>query len=249
MKDERALLDTLSAALAEAPIAFALDGASPTGQRFPSRSLATMVLALLVGGHLAVVLTILVNEAVFWRMIDAGQRYFLIGHPKPWVISLLVGGFFGLFALHTFIALRKLPWPVGPVRTLTAWAHHLRHPDTALWLSQLITGFALFFLCTSHLYAMVATPSLTSPQFAPLPLGSAHFWALLMVLLFGVEFHGGMALYRRAVAQRGHSTTPHGAPRPLIRLRRGLTTFFVTLLLSSLAAYLKIGSEHQLPVW
>ena len=152
MKDERALLDTLSAALAEAPIALALDGASPTGQRFPSRSLATMVLALLVGGHLAVVLTILVNEAVFWRMIDAGQRYFLIGHPKPWVISLLVGGFFGLFALHTFIALRKLPWPAGPARTLTAWAQHLRHPDTALWLSQLITGFALsssaLLICT-----------------------------------------------------------------------------------------------------
>ena len=39
----------------------------------------------------------------------------------------------------------------------------MRHEDTTLWFWQVLTGFALFFLASVHLYLMLTQPDLIGP--------------------------------------------------------------------------------------
>jgi fumarate reductase subunit C len=63
------------------------------------------------------------------------------------------------------------------------------------------------------------------------------------VLLFLVELHGGIGLYRLAV-KWGDFKDAQAARRTLKRLKWGLTVFFLVLGLTTLAAYIKLGMEH-----
>ena len=83
------------------------------------------------------------------------------------------------------------------------------------------------------------------------PFGSADrvwsdlLWPLYLVLLFAVELHAGIGLYRLAV-KWGWFTgkTPDVTRRRLMRLKWALTAFFIVLGLATLAAYVRIGIEH-----
>jgi len=68
-------------------------------------------------------------------------------------------------------------------------------------------------------------------------------WPLYLVLLFLVELHGGIGLYRLAL-KWGDFRDAGAARRKLNRLKWGLTGFFLVLGLLTLAAYIKLGMEH-----
>jgi len=68
-------------------------------------------------------------------------------------------------------------------------------------------------------------------------------WPLYLALLFMVELHGGVGLYRLAV-KWGDFSDPKSARRKLKRLKWAFTVFFLGLGLLSLAAYIKLGIEH-----
>ncbi|MEP7283707.1 MAG: hypothetical protein ABI696_17140, partial [Rubrivivax sp.] len=83
------------------------------------------------------------------------------------------------------------------------------------------------------------------------PFGSAdrmwsdHFWPLYLVLLFVVELHGGVGLYRLAMKWGWFAGADDAATRRRLKtLKWALTAFFLVLGLASLAAYVKIGIEH-----
>jgi fumarate reductase subunit C len=70
-------------------------------------------------------------------------------------------------------------------------------------------------------------------------------WPLYLLLLFAVELHGGVGLYRLAVKWGWfESTDPQRTRARLKRAKWVLTGIFVALGLVSLAVYVKIGLDH-----
>ena len=88
---------------------------------------------------------------------------------------------------------------------------------------------------------------------------SGRCWPLYLVLLFCVELHGGIGLYRLAVKWgwfAGHGPERDAASGSSA-LKWALTVFFLVLGLATLAAYIKIGirasrpsyGERYTPAW
>jgi len=66
------------------------------------------------------------------------------------------------------------------------------------------------------------------------------------VLLLAVEVHGGVGLYRLAVKWGWFGSADANAMRHRLKLAKwALTGFFLVLGFATLAAYIKIGIEHQ----
>ena len=147
--------------------------------------------------------------------------------------------------MHALLALRKFPSDYQQARAFRAHARGMRHSDTTLWWWQVLTGFALFFLVSIHLYVMLTQPDRIGPFASADRVWSDHFWPLYLVLLFAVELHGGIGLYRLAIKWGWfEGTDPPATRRRLKLLKWGLTAFFLVLGLATLAAYIKIGIDH-----
>jgi fumarate reductase subunit C len=82
-------------------------------------------------------------------------------------------------------------------------------------------------------------------------------WPLYLVMLFAVEFHGGIGLYRLAMKWGWlEGADPAITRRRLKALKWVLTVFFLVLGIATLLAYIKIGighaphyGEHYVPAW
>jgi fumarate reductase subunit C len=108
-----------------------------------------------------------------------------------------------------------------------------------------VTGFALFFLATIHLWIMLTRPHLIGPYESADRVWTDMYWPLYLVLLFVVELHGGIGLYRLCVKWGWFaSAEPNASRRRLKTLKWALTVFFIALGLTTLAAYIKLGIEH-----
>ena len=221
---------------------------SPRIDHWPARldllqSSSGLVLGLFMWLHMLFVASILLGNDAMWTVARFFEGYFFFGRSLPWLVSAFVATVFSLFVLHAWLALRKFP---------TQWRQHaafwrhmraLRHEDTFLWFVQVITGFAMFFLAPVHLYLMLAHPELIGPYESADRVWSGRMWPLYLVLLFLVEVHGGIGLYRLAV-KWGQYKNPSAMRRRLKQVKWGLTAFFLALGLLTLAAYVKLGMEH-----
>ena len=71
-------------------------------------------------------------------------------------------------------------------------------------------------------------------------------WPLYFLLLFAVEIHGVVGLYRLAVKWGWfEAETPERTRGRLKTAKWVISLFFVVLGLASLAAYVKIGIDHS----
>jgi succinate dehydrogenase subunit C len=69
---------------------------------------------------------------------------------------------------------------------------------------------------------------------------------LYLVLLFSVEIHGGVGLYRLAVKWGWFEGKDPARSRILLkRLRNGIIVFFIVLGMTTLAAEMKFGYQHR----
>jgi fumarate reductase subunit C len=221
---------------------------SPRIDRWPARldvlqSSSGLILGLFMWLHMLFVASILLGNDAMWAVARFFEGYFFFGRPLPWLVSAFVATVFALFVLHAWLALRKFP---------TQWRQHaafwrhmsaMRHEDTFLWFVQVITGFAMLFLAPVHLYLMLAHPELIGPYESADRVWSGRMWPLYLVLLFLVELHGGIGLYRLAL-KWGQYKDPLAMRRRLKQVKWGLTAFFLVLGLFTLAAYVKLGREH-----
>ena len=210
-----------------------------------AQSATGLVLALFMWGHMFFVSSILLGKDAMWTITKFFEGYFFLGRSYPWVVSIAVAGVIALIALHAGLALRKFPANYGQYAAFRAHMRVLRHEDTTLWAWQVATGFALFFLASVHLYVMLSRPDRIGPFESSDRVWSDHFWPLYLILLFAVELHAGIGLYRLAVKWGWFEGPDAGATRvKLKRLKWALTVFFLALGLATLAAYVKIGIEH-----
>jgi len=222
----------------------------PRKSRWPARldlaqSVSGGVLALFMWGHMFFVSSILISPDVMWMVTKAFEGYFIFGTPYPLIVSGVVAVVLALVVSHALLAMRKFP---GNWRQLNLFVAHrklLAHEDTTLWWVQAVTGFALFFLASVHLYQMLMHPGAIGPYESAARVWHG-WWPLYLVLLLAVELHGGIGLYRLAVKWGWmDSADPERSRRRLRTAKWALTVFFLALGLVTLGAYLRIGQAQQ----
>ncbi len=222
----------------------------PRKSRWPARldwaqSASGLVLGLFMWGHMFFVSSILLGKDVMWTVTKAFEGYFFFGRSLPWLVSAVVAVILFLLVLHALLAVRKFPINYRQLREFRDHARDMKHGDTTLWWWQVVTGFSLFFLASMHLYVMLTRPDSIGPYGSADRIWTDHYWLLYLVLLFAVELHGGIGLYRLAVKWNWFGgANPDVARGRLKTLKWALTVFFLALGLATLAAYVKIGIEH-----
>jgi len=239
--------------MASSPNVVAGVGLSDRAQksRWPARmdlaqSLSGLVLGLFMWGHMFFVSSILLGKDAMWTITKFFEGYFIFGRSYPGMVSVIVGGVLLLIVLHAFLAMRKFPANYRQWQTFSAHRALMQHGDTTLWWIQVITGFALFFMASVHLYQMLMHPGLIGPYESSDRVWSGRWWPLYLVMLFAVELHAGIGLYRLAV-KWGWFVGPdaNAGRRRLQMVKWAMTAFFLVLGLATLAAYIKIGIEHE----
>jgi fumarate reductase subunit C len=221
-------------------------------RRWPARldflqSASGLALGLFMWVHMFFVATILLGEQAMWTVARFFEGYFIFGRPVYGLVSALVAVIVTLFVVHAALALRKFPANYRQYREIRDHSKQMRHEDTTLWYWQVVTGFALFFLASVHLYIMLTQPDRIGPFESADRVWSDTMWPLYLVLLFAVEFHGGVGLYRVALKWgwfEGEGKDPVATRHKLRVFKWGLTGFFLVLGLLTLAAYMKIGIDH-----
>jgi fumarate reductase subunit C len=230
--------------------ALAVGVATTPKSRTPARldflqSASGLALALFMWGHMFFVSSILLGNDAMWTITKLFEGYFFFGRAYPGIVSFIVACVIVLLVMHAFLALRKFPIDWRQYRTFRAHMKHMRHEDTTLWFWQVVTGFALFFLATVHLYVMLTRPGLIGPFESADRVWSDRYWPLYLVLLFVVELHGGIGLYRLCVKWGWFEGSDPNASRKRLKTAKWvLTVFFLVLGLATLGAYIKLGIEH-----
>lgn len=204
-----------------------------------------LLLVLFMWAHMGFVSSILLGKDAmyFVARLFEGEPFF--GKPYPILVSLVAAVVFVLFVVHAVLALQKFPSSYRQYRALHFHLGWFRHPDTLLWILQVVTGFALFFLASVHLYQMAFHPGDIGPYASADRVWTGRMWPLYLVMLFAVELHGGIGFYRLLVKWGVFlGDNPKRNRRRLQKIKWGITVFFLALGLVTLAAYMKIGYEH-----
>jgi fumarate reductase subunit C len=210
------------------------------------QSASGLFLGLFMWGHMAFVSSILISKDAMWWVTKMFEGQFVFGRPYPAIVSCVVALVSVMFVLHAVLAMRKFPANFREYHNFRGHRRMLRHEDTTLWWVQAVTGFALFFLASVHLYQMLVHPGNIGPYESADRVWSGRWWPLYLALLFAVELHGGVGLYRLVVKWGWFEGEDPNRTRALLkRFKWGITVFFLTLGLLTLAAYMKIGYEHR----
>lgn len=218
--------------------------------RWPARldfaqSATGLLLVLFMCLHMFFVSSILLGKETFWTICRAFEGLFVFGQPHVWMVSIIVGGVIALLVLHALLAVRKFPISYRQYRIYRDHMQMMHHSDTTLWIWQVYTGFALFFLAMPHLYIMLTRPELIGPYESADRVWSDLMWPLYIVLLLAVELHGSIGFYRLCVKWGWFMGKDPGAARQRLQMIKwGITCFFLLLGVLSLAAYIRIGIDH-----
>ncbi|TXS95698.1 fumarate reductase cytochrome b subunit [Parahaliea maris] len=207
------------------------------------QSVSGLLLALFMWAHMLLVSSILISEEAMYRVARMFEGYYLFGRAHPWLVSVVVALVLLLMMLHAALALRKFPHSAGQYGAFRVHQRRMRHGDTTLWWWQVATGFLLFFLAPMHLFGMFSQPDQIGPYASAARVYHTH-WPLYLVLLFAVELHGAIGLYRLAlkwVVLPGRP--PQQLRHRLNLLKWGLSVFFITLGLCTLLAYFRLGEQ------
>ena len=114
----------------------------------------------------------------------------------------------------------------------------MKHGDTSYWFIQALTGFALFFLGSVHLFVMLTKPETIGPNASSYRFVQENFWILYLFLLIAVELHGSIGLYRLCIKWGWFENL---GIQTLRKIKLAMTIFFLTLGICTFAAYMNIG--------
>jgi fumarate reductase subunit C len=211
-----------------------------------AQSASGLFLALFMWAHMFLVSSILLGKDAMFAVTRFFEGYYFFGRSYPVIVASVVAVVIVLFVVHAGLALRKFPANYRQYRVFLGHQRTMRHEDTTLWFIQVFTGFAMFFLASIHLYAMLSNPGGIGPYASSDRVWSGMMWPVYLLLLLAVEFHGGIGLYRLAVKWGWLQGDDVNETRRKLKLAKwALTVFFLTLGLLTLAAYIKIGIEHR----
>lgn len=207
------------------------------------QSATGLFLALFMIAHMFFVSSILISDEFMYRITKMFELSFLTnGEGCPFVVSVIAFVVFMIFILHALLATRKFPINYRQFLRFRTHKNMLHHSDTRLWGIQACTGFAMFFLGSVHLYVMMTRPESIGPVGSSFRFWHEHFWILYIILLFAVELHGSIGLYRLAVKWGWfEAKTPQITLKRLRKFKLFMSAFFIILGLATFAAYVKKG--------
>lgn len=210
------------------------------------QGISGLILMLFTWTHAFMVSSILLgNDAMYFvaRMFE-GEPIF--GRPYPILVSLVAAFIFIVFIIHAVVAIRKIPSSYEQFRIYQGHSRQFKHGDTSLWMIQVVTGFVLMFLVSGHLYQMFVHPADIGPYASSDRIWSGRWWPIYLVILFAVQLHGNIGVYRLALKWGWFtSKTGHTSRRTLQKAKWGITAFFIILGLLTLAAEMKVGYQHR----
>jgi fumarate reductase subunit C len=205
-----------------------------------------LILVLFMWAHMFFVSSILIShDAMYWvaRMFEGEP---LFGKPYPILVTLVAVGIFALLLVHALLALRKFPSSAQQYQAIHQHISRYKHADTRLWYVQVISGFFLLFLASIHLYQLMLNPADIGPYASADRVWSGRMWPLYLILLFVVEIHGGIGIYRLAIKWGWFLGKNAKKNRKRLQvIKWSITVFFIILGCVTLQAYMKIGYEHQ----
>lgn len=203
------------------------------------QSATGLFLGLFMLAHLLFVSSILIStEAMFWvtKFFEGSLIFGEAG--KPIIVSIVAAVVIAALVVHAFLALRKFPINYRQFITLKTHKHLMKHSDTSLWVIQAATGFAMFFLAAPHLFVNLTQPENIGPLASSFRFVHQNFWLLYIFLLFAVELHGSIGLYRLCIKWGWFEKL---GLKNLRAIKWGLSVVCIVLGLCSYAAYVKIG--------
>lgn len=223
------------------------------GSKTPARldiiqSVTGLILGCFLWIHIMLVSSILLGEDAMYFVSGMMEARFLSldGHGYPILVSLTGIFIFVVFVIHAAVALRKFPSSWRQHKILREQVKSMRHTDTYLWYTQFSTGFIMFFLGSIHLYMIIIEADKIGPYASADRFVSGFMWPVYLFLLFAVELHATIGMYRLAIKWGlFDGKNPRQTRRRLSIAKNVLTVFFLTLGLASFAAYMKIGLAHQ----
>jgi len=223
---------------------------SPSLNRWPARldafqSLSGLILVLFMWVHMCLVSSILLGEEAMYTVSRFFEGAYVFDRPYPVLVSTIAGTIFVLIVLHGLTAIRKTPTSYAQYRTFYFHMQSFKHTETNLWFIQVITGFVLMFLVGIHLFQMFSEPAGIGPYASSDRIWSENFWPLYLVILFSVELHAGIGLFRLILKWGWFNISKQSTTRKkLQRIKWMITLFFLAIGLVTLAAYMKLGINH-----
>ncbi|GAD18279.1 fumarate reductase cytochrome b subunit [Helicobacter fennelliae] len=203
------------------------------------QSATGLFLALFMLVHLLFVSSILISkEAMFWVTKFFEGSIIFGDEGQPILVSIIAAIVIIAFVSHAFLALRKFPINYRQFIALKTHKKLMKHGDTSLWVIQAATGFAMFFLAMPHLFTNLTQPENIGPLASSFRFVQQHFWVLYIFLLFAVELHGSIGLYRLCIKWGWFEKL---GITNLRRIKWVLSVFCIVLGLCSFAAYIQIG--------
>lgn len=205
------------------------------------QSATGLFLGLFMIFHMFFVSSILISdEFMYWitKMFE-GSIFIKAGEPR--IVSGVAAVVIVAFVAHAFLAMRKFPINYKQFLALRVHKHLMKHSDTSLWFIQAATGFAMFFLASVHLFVMFVMPETIGPNSSSYRFFSQHFWILYLVLLFAVELHGSIGLYRLCIKWGWLENLGINALR---KIKWAMSAFFIILGLATFSAYFIKGMNN-----
>ena len=204
------------------------------------------VLVLFMWVHMFLVSSILLGKDAMFVVTRMLEGEYLFGRPYPALVSAVAVMVLGLFLIHALIAVWKMPASYREYRAFWIHTRRFRHADSSLWLLQVVTGLVLMFTATIHLYEMIMHPADIGHYASADRVVSGGMWLLDLIMIFAVEVHAGIGVYRLIMKWDIFGATRTPARRKLTRrIVTAIVAFYLLLGTLTFAAYVKIGLEHR----
>ncbi|MBF0234296.1 MAG: fumarate reductase cytochrome b subunit [Desulfamplus sp.] len=213
-----------------------------------------LILGLFMWVHMMLVGSIVLGKDAFNFVAKTMELSFLssTGHGYPAAVFFAVLGVFTLFIIHAALGVRKFPISWKQHEIFRSQMGMMKHEDTNLWYIQVITAFIMFFLGSAHLFVMLTNPGQIDPYLSADRVISHNMWPLYLILLFAVELHGTIGLYRLCMkwgwfdkVRWFNENNRPGSRQYLKMLKKRLTIFFLALGLLALLVFSVIGIRHK----
>jgi fumarate reductase subunit C len=221
----------------------------PLKSRLPARldiaqSLTGLVLVVFMWGHMFFIMSILFGDTssgtkVFDEVAKMFEGGYFFEHGHPGIVSLIVAIVAIIIICHAALAIRKFPINYRQFKTFRAHAKMMHHKDTSLWMWQVYTGFAMFFLASAHIYQMLVFPSFITAEASGARM--MMLWPFYCVLLLAVELHGGIGLYRLWVKWDIFSVSRAFRKK----CETAIMAVFLIIGFLSMFAFLKVGYDYK----
>lgn len=203
------------------------------------QSATGLFLGLFMIAHLLFVSSILISKEAMYKVTKFFEGSMFFGEAgKPAIVSVIVAIVIIALVVHAFLALRKFPINYKQFLALRVHKDLMKHGDTSYWVIQAATGFAIFFLAMPHVFIMLTQPENIGPSASSYRFFHQDFYLLYALLLFAVEFHGSIGLYRLCIKWGWFEGL---GLKTLRAIKLCLTAFCLVLGIASYVAYMNIG--------